>query len=525
MAVLAVLGFALVLALGIALRPLLAVDETRYLSVAWEMWQSGDWLVPTRNGEIYAHKPPLLFWLVNLVWAAAGVSEFAARLVGPAFALASVGATWLLAQRLWPEMPRIGARAVLVLCGFSIFALYGGLTMFDTMLTLATVLGMLALIGALRHGRGRDWALFGAAIALGVYAKGPVILLHLMPAALAWRLWFADPPPAGRVARGLGIALATALGLVALWLVPAAIVGGAEYRHAILWTQSAGRVTEAFAHARPWWFFLALLPVLWFPWIWSPLVWRGLWRLPRSDAGVRLCLIWVGSALLLFSAISSKQAHYLIPEYPALALLLARTLPSVRGRHDLLPPVAALALVGLGLLGAAVGLVPLGAAAPLLQPRILLGVAGIALVLPAALALRVRGAAGLAILGLGLVPVLHLPVVLTGLGRAWDSHPIAAVLAGAEAAAIVGESYSAEFNFTGRLTRPVAVLDPGEVPAWLSAHPGGVLLGAVGRVDPGWPASFELGYRGTRYGLWHAVERPEAPPSLVPPQAPAPLAQ
>ena len=40
-------------------RPLLPVDETRYASVAWEMWSRGDFLVPYLNGEPYSHKPPL----------------------------------------------------------------------------------------------------------------------------------------------------------------------------------------------------------------------------------------------------------------------------------------------------------------------------------------------------------------------------------------------------------------------------------------------------------------------------------
>ena len=44
---------------ALALRPLLPIDETRYLTVAWEMWLDGSYLVPHLNGEIYTHKPPL----------------------------------------------------------------------------------------------------------------------------------------------------------------------------------------------------------------------------------------------------------------------------------------------------------------------------------------------------------------------------------------------------------------------------------------------------------------------------------
>ena len=59
----------------VAMRPLLPIDETRYLSVAWEMWQSHDPLHLTKNGELYTHKTPLLFAMINLVWFVTGVTN------------------------------------------------------------------------------------------------------------------------------------------------------------------------------------------------------------------------------------------------------------------------------------------------------------------------------------------------------------------------------------------------------------------------------------------------------------------
>ena len=57
-------------------RPDIPIDETRYVSVAWEMWSGGDWLVMHRNGEPYHHKPPLLFWLIGLGWGVLGVVDW-----------------------------------------------------------------------------------------------------------------------------------------------------------------------------------------------------------------------------------------------------------------------------------------------------------------------------------------------------------------------------------------------------------------------------------------------------------------
>ena len=107
-AILAVLAAAV---FGILLRPLTPVDETRYLSVAWEMHQTGNWLVPSKNFAPYSDKPPLLFWAVNLVWLVTGVSEFAGRLVVPAFAGLAIWLCARLAEQLWPDESGIGGRA------------------------------------------------------------------------------------------------------------------------------------------------------------------------------------------------------------------------------------------------------------------------------------------------------------------------------------------------------------------------------------------------------------------------------
>jgi 4-amino-4-deoxy-L-arabinose transferase-like glycosyltransferase len=63
--------------LSIFFRTPTPIDETRYLTVAWEMWLRQDFLVPYLNGATYSHKPPLLFWLINLSWGMFGVSEWA----------------------------------------------------------------------------------------------------------------------------------------------------------------------------------------------------------------------------------------------------------------------------------------------------------------------------------------------------------------------------------------------------------------------------------------------------------------
>lgn len=496
---------------GVLLRPALPVDETRYLAVAWEMHLSGDWLVPTKNFAPYSDKPPLLFWVINLVWSVTGVSETAARMVGPGFAGLALWLTARLAGALWPDVPSIGGRAAWALLALPVFTVMGGLTMFDAALSVAVMSGLLALISA-GNGSRAGIVGFGAALALGVLAKGPVVLLHLMPAAILMRVWH-PARPGWR--RGLGVAvpgLAFGLTLVLLWLVPAAVLGGAEYRRAILWTQSAGRVADSFAHARPWWFFAALLPLIAFPWAWIPRLWVAARKADWLDPGLALCAIWGISALSVFSLISGKQIHYLFPELPAIALVAARLTEDEQVSLRL-PALAFAGLVALLFL-IGIDVIDVGTLLALPQPQA--AVIAVAFLLLAALwtGLARGGLAGGAVLTLGFSLGASLLIGLTDLRERYGTAQIAHEVATHEALGIawIGRAYSAEFNFAGRLARPVDMPGPKELPAWIVAHPGGAIIGAADRLDPGWPPARRILFRNTIYGVWIVPGRPEDGP-------------
>lgn len=508
LAVLAMVGLAVA---GVILRPLAPIDETRYVAVAWEMWLSGDYVVPTRNFQLYTHKPPLLFWSINLVWAIFGVSETAARLVAPLYGLLGLVLTGVLARRLWPEEAEIGARTMLALSGLFIFALAAGLTMFDAMLATATVAGMLALVMAGRTGAWRWWVALGGALAVGVLSKGPVIMLHLLPAALLLPVWADDGWSVTwrRAFIGTGAAILCALGLVGLWLGPALVMGGPEYREAVLWTQSAGRVTNSFAHAQPWWFFLALVPVLAFPWIFVPAIWSA-GRKPAiwSEPGLHLALVWAGAAFVFFSLISGKQLHYLVPELPAVALVVGRLTRGV-GPFRLTWAVLPLVLAAVIAIAAAAGVVPIGSAETLFLPRSMLLAWALMILAIAWLALRLGGLRGGAVLTLGLLLSVNLLVGLTNLRANFDSHRIAEVISPYQdvGIAVIGQGYHAEFNFAARLRQPVATLDSQEaIDVWINTHPAGLIIGRLDRFAMPWRPAETIQFRGAPYAIWNVAQ-------------------
>ncbi|WP_341704964.1 glycosyltransferase family 39 protein [Ferrovibrio sp.] len=485
-----------IVAAGLWARPLMPIDETRYVTVAWEMHLADHWLVPLLNGEAYHHKPPLLFWTIRLGWLVFGVSETWARLVAPLYGLAALGLTAWLGRLLWPGMAgrQAGNVAPLLLLSGAWWMLFATLTFFDLLMACFAVLGWIGLVLHLHYGR--RWIgilLTGLAIGLGVLGKGPVILVYILPVAVLAPLWARADRRPGWTGWYLGLlaSIAIGAGIGLAWALPAAEAGGEVYKQALLWGQTAGRVRDSFAHRHPFWWYLPLLPLLLFPWsLWRP-VWRALalWKHP-AEPGLRFGLIVSLAGLLIFSGISGKQPHYLLPLAPAFMLAVARGLTAewsgLLRRRDALPVVAGLVLLAVAVLAFTrlLDLVP-GLADRVDVPdwtlqtdeeiaAALLGGAALAWWLAG----RQRLDAGLASM---MVPAatLFLAVHLLGFppGRpAYDLAPAAAVIKRGQdegrAVAYAGD-YAGEYQFLGRLARPLAEIGVSEIPAWLAAHPDG----------------------------------------------------
>lgn len=310
-------------------RPLMPVDETRYMSVAWEMIVRGNWVLPTLNFEPYSHKPPLLFWLINLSWLFGGVHVWPARIV--AFALTALF-VWLsgkLARRLLPDIPNADVSAMLCLAALPMFLIYGSVIMFDTMMG-ACVLAAMLVLWRLAQSDTREWrlwAIFGGIIGLGILAKGPVALVYMLPAALLAPFW--APNITRRWYAGVFAALAMGAAIGLAWAIPAAIAGGHEYMDKIFFKQSAGRMVNAFDHRRPFWFYFMVLASFLAPLVLWPSLWSSVKQAAsgmRKEASVRFILCWILPVFVFFSAISSKQFHYMIPVLPGFVILAVMAL-------------------------------------------------------------------------------------------------------------------------------------------------------------------------------------------------------
>jgi 4-amino-4-deoxy-L-arabinose transferase-like glycosyltransferase len=225
-----------------------------------------------------------------------------------------------------------------------------------------------------------------------------------------------------------------------------------------------------------------MLPLFLFPWSFWPSLWRETYAVLRrqtADVGVRLTLAWFGVALLAFSAISGKQPHYLLPEVPALALLLGFTLSQADSMGRPILPAIALIVVG-GLLE----LLPLMAAnspqlrwAATVPPWAGLCLFALALVLlpkdNAAATVRRLAWASL------LASVWMLVAVVRPISPAFDVRPLAREIGRYQAQnrPVAHErKYHGQYHFPGRLRQPLVVLGQQAIPDWLETHPHGVAV-------------------------------------------------
>lgn len=457
---------ALVAVIGVLTRPVIPVDETRYLTVAWEMRLSHDWLVPHLNGAAYSHKPPMLLWLINLAWSLFGESSLVARLVPAAFLPLTVGLAGALSARVNGEDS--GGVAALIAMSFVVFSVMSSLVMFDAMLSAACLAALIGLVVATQGRPVRGFALAGAMIGAGLLIKGPAALIPVLPAAVLAPLWVDRPTRWSRYYLGLAAALIMGFGLALAWALPAARAGGPEFRQAILWGQTAGRMVKAFDHARPIWFFAAAAPALVLPWTVSRNLWsagRGAEPLPRL---ARLPWIAAAGVFVLFSLVSGKQVHYLAPAMPCLAAGIAGLL----GRRE-----APLSEPGFALVVALFGLAMI--APPLLDTRLApaaFGAGGLVMVAASLGVWSLRHDASLAAAAscAAIVGGLSLTALLGGLATETAGWVVPYLTTG-RPIAFVGD-YAGEFGYAARLSRPVAVIDPSAAGSWIAAHPGGVLV-------------------------------------------------
>jgi len=356
-----VLGIALFLALwfgNLEFRDLVDPDEGRYAEIPREMVATGDWVTPRLNDLKYFEKPPLQYWITAISYQIFSVDEWVARLWPALAGLAGALLVFAAGSRLYDR--RTGLLAAMMLLGMMLYVLCAHFLTLDMTVTLflsATVLGIAV---AQRDGAGvaerRRWMLL-AWIAAGaaVLTKGLIGIVLPAGTVLAYVLMQRDYRVLRRFHALPGIALFLLVCVPWFALVSAR---NPEFARFFFWQEHVERyLFPGHGRSGPWWYFLPILAIGVMPFLgllaWSAPRW---WR--ATTAGefrhTRFLALWVAIVLVFFSASSSKLPDYILPIFPALALLLAYEFDRVPSRT-----LAALLAIWSPVLVIVVWLVPL----------------------------------------------------------------------------------------------------------------------------------------------------------------------
>jgi 4-amino-4-deoxy-L-arabinose transferase-like glycosyltransferase len=311
----------------LGMRTLVPPDEGRYAEMAREMFTHGDWITTRLNGIKYFEKPPLQTWMNALTFAAFGLGEWQARLWTGLCGIGAVLLSGYTAHRVFGA--RAGFYAALVL-GSSVFWVAGGqinsLDMsLSTMMAIALCALLLAQRDAATPAANRRWMLLcWTGMALAVLAKGLIGLVLPGGVLVIYSL----------VARDFGIwkRLHLAKGLLLFFAIATpwfVLVGlkNPEQPHFFFIHEHWERFFLKTHHREgAWYYFLLLLIPGIMPWL--GVLPQALWHGARREAQARfqprlLLLVWVVFITLFFSYSSSKLPGYILPVFPALALLIA----------------------------------------------------------------------------------------------------------------------------------------------------------------------------------------------------------
>ena len=350
-AVLVVLG---VWFLSLAARHLLPSDEGRYAEIAREMFASGDWVTIRYNGLKYFEKPPFHLWMTALAFHAFGVGEWQARLWG-AFSGAAglLGVAFAAGRWFGWRAALLSALVLLAAPTWNIGSHFNSLDI-SAAGALACVLAGLLLAQHPQAGPQSSrawmwfaWSAMGVAVLtkglIGIVLPGLAVVLYTL-VSRDWLLW--------RRLHIVSGALCMLL-ITAPWFVLVS-QRNPEFAQFFFIHEHWQRYTSS-VHQRsaPLWYFVPQVLAGFLPWLGLSIAMARVVAQDRRHSGFKPALLlacWAVGIFVFFSLSGSKLPGYILPVFPALAVLAALALNRIDARSWQRNIVGLLAIATAGLL-------------------------------------------------------------------------------------------------------------------------------------------------------------------------------
>ena len=312
-------------------------DEARFAQATKQMLESGDYVDIRFQDEVRYKKPVGIYWLqAAAVQTADALGMADAHTTIWLYRLPSLfGAIGAVLLTYWTALAFVSRRAALLaglmLATSILLGVEARLAKTDAMLLLTTVAAMGAMARAYLGERrpaaraAAGWslpAIFWTALAAGILLKGPLIVMVALLTAVTLAVvdrslrWLAALRPLPGI-----IWLCV---LVLPWFVAIMSRAGNSFLAESVGRDLLGKLTSAQeAHGAPPGFYFALFWVTFWPGsTLAAMAVPGIWA-ARREQGAKFLLAWLVPAWIVFELVVTKLPHYVLPLYPALAILIA----------------------------------------------------------------------------------------------------------------------------------------------------------------------------------------------------------
>lgn len=317
-------------------RHLIPSDEGRYAEIAREMLVTGDWITPRYNGYKYFEKPPLQAWATAAAFQVFGIGDWQARLWTALTGFLTILFAGFTGARIYN--PRAGWLAAVVLASSPIWVISGHFNSLDMGLSAFLVSALCSLLlgqtspnkNSCRHWMWACWAF----MALATLSKGvigvaiPAMVFNAYSISTwDWKVWTRLHLFSGSI---------LFLAITAPWFILIA-QRNPEFLEFFFIHEHLQRFTQD-AHSRtgPIYYFVPLLLIGILPWFLQILgAIAQAWNERRREFSPGWLLVcWFVVIFAFFSVSRSKLPGYIIPVFPALALIIGNRLDRLLGHTN-----------------------------------------------------------------------------------------------------------------------------------------------------------------------------------------------
>ncbi|MGA2916560.1 MAG: glycosyltransferase family 39 protein [Sedimentisphaerales bacterium] len=304
-------------------------DEPRFARASIEMIQTRNYLVPSFNGQLWADKPILVYWLMSLSISLFGNNEFACRFWAAIGTVISCLITFAIGKKVMGA--RQGLWAMIILASSVMILVIGTAATADA-ITLPFILGAMAVfISGLTNGfRYYQVILIGVLTGFGMLAKGPIGALPFPVMIIT--VWLLGKDYKEFIKNSFLILVSLSIGIIIFlcWAIPADRATDGRFLAVFIGRHVISRAFEPMGHHGGD-FLLYLpyyLPVIiggFFPWIIflpGAIYAVAVRKLCQRECRITL-LTWVISIFIIMTFAATKLPHYIIFIWPPLALLAA----------------------------------------------------------------------------------------------------------------------------------------------------------------------------------------------------------